>query len=423
MNKLIDNFFEKDLVLKILSVLIAILIWFVVMDKDNPFEERTLSVPLTSNAEVLQTNNLQIVGTQIPTSIDIKIKGRRQKIMGVTSNDFQAAIDLSDVTESGSETITVSPPKYLGDKDILISAMSPASLDLRFERIIGKQYPVNVEYTGKLPSGYELVNLKVEPNNVILEEKESSISKIDKVVAMINLDEIKNNKEIVMKGTVLDNNGQPLRQFEGKVPLIITFDIAKKVPVVAATKGQPLVDWYLKEVKYSLPAIRVIGAKGTLDGLLNIGSEPVDISEKSGSFKTSLSLILPKGLTVLKEDTEQLTAEVILERYQSRSITIPSNMISIYESDPSGVNAYRVSDENVTITVKGRVEAFNSVLNSSIKLSVNVSGLNQGEHAVPLVVILPNGLSLVGEYSVKVSITESVPVDHNTPETIEENIP
>ena len=100
MNKLIDRLFEKDLVIKIISVLTAILIWFVVLDSDNPFEERTITVPLTSNVEVLQLKNLQIVGTALPNSIDIKIKGRRHKISGVTANDFKVSIDLSELSES-----------------------------------------------------------------------------------------------------------------------------------------------------------------------------------------------------------------------------------------------------------------------------------------------------------------------------------
>ena len=217
MSKL-NELFNRDSVMKVASIFIAVLIWFLVLDQDNPFEEKTIAVPLSSNIEVLEANNLQIVGTQLPSSIDVKIKGRRDKISSVTSNDFKAVIDLSGVTDSGTRRIDIGIPQYIGDQDIMISSINPSFVTLNFEKVVGKQYPVNVEYTGALPAGYELVNLKVEPNNVILEEKESSISKVSKVVAQINLSDIKDNKEIIMRGTVMDTNGQPLRQFEGKVP-------------------------------------------------------------------------------------------------------------------------------------------------------------------------------------------------------------
>ena len=235
--KMLNNLFERDSVIKVVSVFFAILIWFLVLDRDNPYDERTLAVPLSNNAEILEANNLQIVGTQLPLSIDVKIKGRRDRIMSVTGNDFEVSIDLSGITESGSRRVAINPPQYLGDQDIVIFAYNPSALNLNIERVVGRQYPVSVAYTGSLPAGYELVNLKFEPSTVILEEKESSMSKVSKVVAQINLNDIKDSREIMMKGIVLDADGQPLKQFEGKVPIIVTFDLAKSVPVTAATKG------------------------------------------------------------------------------------------------------------------------------------------------------------------------------------------
>ena len=412
MNKLIDNLFEKDLVIKVISILTAILIWFLVADQDNPFEERTIVVPLSSNVEALQQNSLQIVGTTLPTSIDVKIKGRRQKIMGVTANDFNVSIDLSDVTESGTRSIKIETPQYIGDQDILISGMNPSSVNLRFEKIIGKQYPVTIEYTGKLPAGYELVNVRVDPSNVILQEKESSISQVGKVVAQINLDNIKDSNEIVMRGTVLDTEGKTLKQFEGQVPIIVNFDLVKKIPVSAATKGEPAVDWYFKEIKYSLSEVRVQGTRSVLDGITRLMAEAIDITGQTGTFKTPLTLTLPKGASLLKEDADALMAEVILDRLVTRSITLPASAITIYQVDTTGTKKYSITDETIPITVKGRPDSVNAVKAGDIKLSIQVENLEEGTHEVPLMVQLPNSVSLVGEYSVKVlieKVTEEQP--------------
>ncbi len=412
MNKLIDNLFEKDLVIKVISILTAILIWFLVADQDNPFEERTIVVPLSSNVEVLQQNSLQIVGTTLPTSIDVKIKGRRQKIMGVTANDFNVSIDLSDVTESGTRSIKIETPQYIGDQDILISGMNPSSVNLRFEKVIGKQYPVTIEYTGKLPAGYELVNVRVDPSNVILQEKESSISQVGKVVAQINLDNIKDSNEIVMRGTVLDTEGKILKQFEGQVPIIVNFDLVKKIPVSAATKGEPAADWYFKEIKYSLSEVRVQGTRSVLDGITRLMAEAIDITGQTGTFKTPLTLTLPKGASLLKEDADALMAEVILDRLVTRSITLPASAITIYQVDTTGTKKYSITDETIPITVKGRPDSVNAVKAGDIKLSIQVENLEEGTHEVPLMVQLPNSVSLVGEYSVKVlieKVTEEQP--------------
>lgn len=409
MNKLINSLFEKDLVVKVVSILTAILIWFVVLDSDNPFEERTIAVPLTSNVDVLQSNSFQIVGTPLPTSVDIKIKGRRQKILGVTANDFKVSIDLSEILESGTKRISINPPEYLGNQDILIVGMNPSSLSLNFERIIGKQYPVEVEFTGSLPAGYEIVNLKVEPNNAILEEKESSISKVRRVVAYVNLNEADNNKEIVMRGTVLDSEGKPIRQFDGKVPIIVSFNLAKKVPIVANTKGSPATDYYLKEIKYSMATARVIGNKSILDGIKSLNAEAIDITDRNESFVSPLAINLPKGATILGEDSDNLTAEIIIEKLISRSISLPTSMVSISYGNTAGIMNYKVVDDNIPITIKGKVDDVNNIKTSDIRLSIQVNNLEPGEHEVPLVVRVPNNVTVIGEYSVNVIVTSIPP--------------
>lgn len=414
MNKLINSLFEKDLVIKIVSIMTAILIWFVVLDTNNPFEERTLAVPLTSNIDILQRKSLQLVGTQLPTSVDIKIKGRRSKISGVTANDFRITIDLSEVSESGFKRINIEEPEYIGDQDIIIVGINPTTVNLNFERIIGKQYPVNVEFTGSLPAGYEIINLKVEPSNVILEEKESSISQISKVVAFVNLDEADDNKELVIRGSVLDDNDQLLRQFEGKVPVIVTFNLAKKVPVAVATTGKPANDFYLKNIRYSMNELRIIGSRSVLEGIKSVSAEAIDITDKSESFTIPLVINPPKGVTVYKEDSDRLSAEVILEKSITRTFNISPGMVSIYGGDTSGAVEYRITDTIIPITVKGKVDDINAVKTADIRLSIRVNDLEPGQHEAPLIVSVPNTVNLIGEYSVNVMIT-TTPVTEPTP--------
>lgn len=415
MNKLINDLFEKDVVIKIVSVLTAILIWFVVLDSTNPFEERTITVPLTSNIDVLQSKSLQIVGTQLPTSVEVKIKGRRSKISSVTANDFKASIDLSGVKEPGYKKISIDEPEYTGAQDIIIMGISPETVSLNFEKVIDRQYPVNVEFTGSLPAGYEILNLKVDPSNVILEEKESSISRVSKVVAFVNLDEADDNKEMIIRGSVLDSDGQLLKQFEGKVPVIVSFNLAKKVPVTVAATGKPANDYYLKDIRYSLSEVRIIGARNLLEGIKAVSAEAIDITDRSESFYVPLQIKTPKGVSVHQEDSERLFAEVIIEKYITRVFSISSGSVSIYGADQSGTMEYRIMDAAIPITLKGKAEDLESIKISDIKLSIRVSGLEPGRHEVPVSVQVPSAVSLVGEYSVNLMVTDTSASEANSP--------
>lgn len=409
MNKLIDKLFEKDVVVRVFSVLIAILIWFLVMDSDNPFEERTISVPLSNNLDVLESNNLKVVNSNIPITIDVRIKGRRQRISKVTPNEFKALVDLSSITDSGLQSVRIKPPQYTGNQDIIISGFSPATVTMRIERIVGKQYPVVVEYSN-LPEGYEVVNLTVDPKTIPLEDIEGTISKVSKVGVQINLANLKSTKELVIRASVVDTEGKALRQFESKYPVLISFDLAKTLPVVTGTKGSPKEGYYFKEIRLSSSTTRVVGSRELLDNLSKITAEPIDISGKSETFETELKLILPKDSSLVKEDGA-IKAEVVLDKLATRDLAIPASQITIYDSDTSGAKTYSIDQNTIPITVKGKPDQLQTLRAADIRATISVKGLGAGEHTVPLVVFLPGGITQVGEASVKVVITGTADIE------------
>lgn len=404
MNRLINKLFERDAVAKILSVLIAILIWFLVLDQDNPFIEKTITVPLSSNLEVLEARNLQIVGSSIPTTVDIKIKGRKKRVDSVSTGDFNAFLDLSGVEDSGIQTIEVQPPEYTGDKNIIITGVNPSTVRLRFEKFVGRQFPVNIEFTGNLPEGYEVVNQKVDPSVVLIEEKEGTLSRIGKVAALINLNDLSATKELVVRATVYDIDGEPMSEFEGKYPTIVSFDLAKRLPIITTVKGKPKAGYYFKTIVPDTSSVLVMGSKDLLDSLSKIEAEGIDIEGKSESFKTELSLKVPQGATLV-DDSTPISAMVNIEALASRTINYPTSMISIYDSDVSGAYGYAIAASTVNIHVEGRAEQLQELDAEDIRCSISVKDLGEGEHEVPVTVSLPSGISLKEKPTVTVTIT------------------
>lgn len=404
MNKLIDRLFEKDVVVKVLSVLIAILIWFLVLDQDNPFTERTITVPLTSNVEVLDAKNLQIIGSSIPATVDIRIKGRRKRVDSVSSGDFSVFLDLSEVEGSGIKSVDVGSPEYTGDKDIIIIGTNPTSVRLHFERVVGKQYPVTIEFTGSLPEGYQVVNQRVDPGIILIEEKEGTLSRVGRVVALVNLNDLSVTKELVVRATVYDIEGKPMSQFEGKYPAIVSFDLARKLPLATPIKGKPKTGYYFKEIIPDPSSVLVIGTKNLLDSLSRIEAEAIDIEGKSETFKTELNLIVPKG-AALAETSRPVTALVSIDPLSTRTIQFSTNMISIYDSDTTGSFEYAIVHSSVNIPVEGRPELIQDLKADNIKCSISVKDLGEGDHQVPVTVSLPTGVSLRERPSVTVVIT------------------
>ncbi len=123
-----------------LSVLTAILLWFIVLDNNNPMMTRTLSVIISANPEVLEDNNLRVIGIGAPVTADVTIRGRSSQVADVTSNDFRIVLDYQQVKSSGDVTLQIGDPDYVGDRNIRLLSMNPTAVKLRLERITGVEF-------------------------------------------------------------------------------------------------------------------------------------------------------------------------------------------------------------------------------------------------------------------------------------------
>ena len=67
-----------------------------------------------------------------------------------------------------------------------------------------------------------------------------------------------------------------------------------------------------------------------------------------------------------------------------------------------------ISDENVTVRIRGTGKNLDDLKESDIRLSIDTSGYTaEGEYNVPVDVTLPEGYELVDDVTVKVTLTPS----------------
>lgn len=399
MNRLIDTLFEKKIVVQILSVLMALLLWFIVLDAENPMETKTVSVPLTSNVDVLEDNNLRIVGTSLPTYVEVTVKGRRNKIKNVSYKDFSLSVDLGGVTASGMQEIKLPEPVYGGSSNVLVSAINPSSVSLRLERITGVEFPIEVIWTKDLPEGYEVVNFSIEPDSVILEDKESVVSKAARVSVSLNPnDAITSNTKWA---SVYTEEGKSISQFDGKISINVKYDIARSVPVMTTVKGDAAEEWYMKEYLLTPPTVRVLGKMTDLTQLAGINAASIDLTGKSGLVTQMLDLIVPSNVTLYKSE-KTVQADVTLEKLETGTLSIPLSQVVLTGADDASGVQWTLRDQDFRVSIQAKPADLAAFRLDMAAFTVDVSGLAEGEHVLPVLITLPTTCKLIGTYELTV---------------------
>lgn len=89
MNKL-----DKKWQLKIICLLMAIVLWFFIINEQNPMSEGSYTVPI-----VVENLDSQYITSNVPKTVYVRLSGPRNTIINVGPSDIKAYIDLSDAQE------------------------------------------------------------------------------------------------------------------------------------------------------------------------------------------------------------------------------------------------------------------------------------------------------------------------------------
>ena len=402
----LNNFFEKDSVLRVLSVLIGILIWFIVLDYQNPMDERTISIPLRTNANVLDSSNIKLVSSNIPSNVDVIIKGRKQRLEKVTANDFEAFLDLNSIYDTETTELIIDVPIYTGDEDIIVSGVNPKTVKIKLENIIRKEFPINVLWLGNLPEGYEIVNVKLNPNSVILQELESVMNSVEKVVVSVDADQLLKGDSINKRIEVYNGNDKIVPSLDGSVQATIGYNIAKTIPISTTIAGEPKKDYYVQDYTISQNTVTIMGNYDLLKDINTISAEQLNVDNVDQSFQRDLKLLVPENIQ-LYNSPDVVTAQVNIQKYSDRVVNIPKSSITIFGGDVSGETNYRILEDDITFSVKGPAEILNTLDIKSIKGFVDVSHTTEGIQLVVVRLSLPSGIYMDGEVLVNVE-TEKV---------------
>jgi len=186
------NIFKRNSTLKVISVIAAIIIWFIVLSDDNPKVERTMSASysfrqgqITANSGDNVIKNIH----EISGEITVKISGRSQSIVNTAESDFNVDFDFSTVNKAGIVEIPVIVTT--NKVGINIESYSPKSIKMSFEKIIDKSFNVKVEVDSNvIKEGYEIYETQVVPESIPIESFESAINKISSVKVLITLNDV-----------------------------------------------------------------------------------------------------------------------------------------------------------------------------------------------------------------------------------------
>ena len=202
----------KNLPLKLIAFVLAVIIWVLVVGEQK--SEVRLTVPL--ELRNLPTD-LEIIESR--SEVEMTIRGFSSSIKRLTSRDFDVHIDLSNVVK-GSNSFTISPEDIAGPVGSTVIQVSPSTVEVLLDATILKVLPVEPIIRGRPANGYVLGQVVSVPKTVKVTGAQSVLKNVTKVET---------------EAVILDNSKERLsKKVKIKLPNS-SFRIAKEDEIVEVT--------------------------------------------------------------------------------------------------------------------------------------------------------------------------------------------
>ena len=422
--------------LKIMSVAVAVVVWLIVVNIDNPVGTNyyTLTNVELINKEYVESSDTigkMCMPEEKQDSIRIAITTNKKirdkiKVSDITATaDLQQAVSLDTNPVMVPITVTCSVPG-VKHNDIKVT---PQNLSVNLDEKETQEFVVNVSRGDTKPGkDYEVGSLTANPEKVRITGPKSLVNKIDKVNATISLDGNTQDFTQDVNLTIIDKNQEALSdsemnslRIENNAKVSVTarlWKIRQGVGISAGYVGSPASGYQVGTVTTVPDTISVAGSTEGLetltqnDNTITIPADSIDISGESRDVERKISLkdLLPDNVKLTSDSSEDVWVTVSILPEGSREFTLSTKDIEV-KNKPDDLQV-TFETAQIEIRIKSDTEDLDDLnTETDIKASIDLKGKEEGNYKVPVTLSLPDGYETVENVSTEVVISSGTGTD------------
>lgn len=411
---------KHDIWLRLLSILLAFVLWIVVRDIENPIKPTTIHdvpVKLTGTEQLMNNYNLSVI--EYTTTIDVRVEGPNNEITDSTfRKKVSATIDVSGITDGAGE-YALTPQITTGSYNVDSTGTEPSTVRVLVDKVTSETVPVRVETTGTAADGSRPGTPEpTTTKEVTISGPEAELKEVAYAYGTIDV----TGKSSTFTGdcsiALYNDAGEPIT---GTHVTCQTDTVTVRVPIypvesvpltVSLTDGETLKEEQVN-VSINPSSITLIGDQKTLAGITEINLGTIALDDVRTGVPVEMEIPLPEGVRL--DNGQPSTAEVTISVKEQEDVSTRKIQVTKFVPTDTAQSQtpYSVSvlTESVEIELRGSESALKQVdINSlSIGLTFYSVSLGLGTHKVKGIVAatgLPSGVTLVsGDVEVEIEIT------------------
>ncbi len=289
----VKRIFSDNIGLKIVSIVIAGILWAVVLGSRNIEVTKEIPIEIITPSDMVPSN-------EVTTRVGFRLAGPQAFLRVILDRrESPIKVDLSAAQKPGPVTYRFFSDNLKVPIGIRVLSISPASIVINLDQLSNKQVPVQVKLQGSSPEGYKITQSTVEPSHVTIQGAKSLIKKI-RLLKTLPVD-ISGLREDEEREAALDLSEYNVTVLDPKVI------VSLKTKAISPNFRVKNVTIRVKtNRKYSLSRKTVtVLVRALPEDLQKLDHSKVyaevDLSDfKRGQYQRDINVVLPKSVALVK---------------------------------------------------------------------------------------------------------------------------
>ena len=421
---------RHKIVYLVLSFLVAVTLWiFVDVSSGEPVEIEIEDIPIEYlyTDTVLAQRGLMLLEEGTTQTVDVKLTAStRWNSTSLDRSAVRATVDLTDVTETGTQRITITILYSEGAEGISKKSTSPTMATVNIGELYHKEVEVRCERVGTVAEGYSAGELELSPSVVEIRGQQEDIDPVSYVKVVLNYDDATSTVTEDLEFQYYDANdqllsGEGIHATVDTVTATLPINVTKELELTMnfiESPGARLsnVDWNIEP-----KSILVSGDADLLKDVESIVLDDFDLTALDSNTRYSYTIPLPEGCENLSGVTK---ATLTISFQDMKSAPVATANIRC-ENVPEGKTA-SILTEQLTVVVFGTSADVDAVTGDDLVAVADLKdfGSAAGTYTVPVTIQSTKGdLGINGTYQVRVTLRDGQAEEPEEPDTPPEEEP
>ncbi|MDL2301202.1 hypothetical protein LJC58_02485 [Lachnospiraceae bacterium OttesenSCG-928-D06] len=413
--------------LKILSIVLAFILWMVVVNVEDPVKSTNVSnIKVTLlNEELITDKNLVYEILDNTDSVkSVSIRAPQSVLAEINRNDIVATADFSKLTAADTIEIEFASLRY-NTKIESITSNSDV-LKLSIENNKRKDINLVANTVGEVAENYELGKLSLGVNRISISGPESKVNQVSYAAVTVSISDA--TDDIITQETIRLYDGEgnviaddAIKKYTTTSEVKVSVLATKTVPLSFTAMGMAAEGYQYTDLIESSPeSIKIAGSKQDLSGVTEIVIPPekLNITGQSENMVTTMDIteFLPNGISLVKGEFDgKVKVTVHIEQILNREFSISPNNITITNIPENYEAELGNEDQDFTLEIKGLAEQVSSLsanrINGTVDIGAwmednNMTELTSGIHSIPVSFDLDSAITITEPVKAMVIITK-----------------